>query len=503
MRGEPLVRKAVGLGAGLLLALTLASGTGLLPAAGQPTHPSSQAAAPSSSPPAGPAPLPSSALPESYPWVRLAETLKPAVVNISTTRVVQAPQLGQSEPGEPSDPFEEFFRRFFGEGMPRAFKSRSLGSGFVVDPNGLIVTNNHVVAQATEITVRLAGGETFPAQVVGRDPKSDLALLRIKASGLPVVPLGDSSQLRVGEPVMAIGNPFGLDHTVTVGIVSATGRVIGAGPYDNFIQTDAAINPGNSGGPLINTRGEAIGISSAIFSSRGGGFMGIGFAIPSDTAKFVIPQLKATGHVVRGFLGVAVQALTPELAKAFGLEKEEGALVAGVQPGSPAEEAGIRRGDVILQYDGQRIDDLPELPRLVAATPVGKKVTVKVLRDGKPLDVAAKIGELKEQEEVAAREEGPVERSKLGLKLQELTPELAQRFGVKGDQGVVVAGVIPGSPAAEAGLRPGDVILEVNRQKVKGLKDVEAALAKRPPSEGTLFLVERDGASRYVILKVG
>jgi len=494
---ETLLRKVAGLGAGLLL-LTLAFswGTGWLPATASSPAPVSA--------PAEPAPLPSSALPEAYPWVRLAEALKPAVVNISSTRVVQAPQPGPGQPGDPrSEFFEEFFRRFFGERTPREFRTRSLGSGFIVDPGGYIVTNHHVIAQATEITVRLASGETHPAEVVGRDPKTDLALLRIKASGLPVIRWGDSSQLRVAEPVMAIGNPFGLDHTVTVGIVSATGRVIGAGPYDNFIQTDAAINPGNSGGPLINTRGEAVGIASAIFSARGGGFMGISFAIPSDTAKSVIPQLKERGRVVRGYLGVAVQPLTQELAKAFGLEKDEGALVAAVQPGSPAAEAGLRQGDVIVEYDGKPIEDVPELPRLVAATPIGKEVAMKVLREGQPQTLTAKIGELKE-EEVAAREgEGKTEKSALGFRLEELTPELAQRLGVKPREGVVITAVQPGSPAAEAGLRPGDVVVEVNRQKVKRLKDVEAALAKRPPAEGSLFLVEREGAGRYVVLKTG
>jgi len=495
---ETLLRKVAGLGTGLLLlTLALSWGTAWLPATASSPAPASA--------PAEPAPLPSSALPEAYPWVRLAETLKPAVVNISTTRVVQAPQPGPGQgPGGPqSEFFEEFFRRFFGERMPREFRSRSLGSGFIVDPDGYIVTNHHVIAQATEITVQLASGETHPAEVVGRDPKTDLALLRVKASGLPVIRWGDSSQLRVAEPVMAIGNPFGLDHTVTVGIVSATGRVIGAGPYDNFIQTDAAINPGNSGGPLINTRGEAVGIASAIFSARGGGFMGIGFAIPSDTAKSVISQLKEHGRVVRGYLGVAVQPLTPELAKAFGLEKDDGALVAAVQPGSPAAEAGLRRGDVIIEYDGKPIGEIPELPRLVAATPIGKEVAMKILREGQPQTLSVKIGELRE-EEVAAREgEGRTEKTELGLRLEELTPELAQRLGVERREGVVITAVQPGSPAAEAGLRPGDLVVEVNRQKVKRLKDVEAALAKRPPAEGALFLVEREGAGRYVVLKTG
>src|SRR5213594_7158 len=307
--------------------------------------------------------------PAASPWVELARTLKPAVVNISTKRV---------------DKSNQSFEQFFG-GRPRR-AVRSLGSGFVINPNGLIVTNNHVVDGATEIKVTLADGRELPGRVLGRDPKTDIALLKVDATGLLVIPLGDSSRLQVGEPVMAIGNPFGLEQTVTTGIVSATGRVIGEGPYDDFIQTDASINPGNSGGPLINARGEAIGINSAIVS-RSGGSVGIGFAIPINLAKPILTQLASSGHVVRGWLGVAIQPVTAELAKSFGLGEPAGALVASVVGGSPAMQAGIKPGDVITEYNGKKVARADALPRAVADTPVGRDVPVTLVRDGKPMKV--------------------------------------------------------------------------------------------------------------------
>src|SRR5881628_1010272 len=299
--------------------------------------------------------------PAASPWVELARTLKPAVVNISTKRV---------------DKSNQSFEQFFG-GRPRR-AVRSLGSGFVINPNGLIVTNNHVVDGATEIKVTLADGRELPGRVLGRDPKTDIALLKVDATGLLVIPLGDSSRLQVGEPVMAIGNPFGLEQTVTTGIVSATGRVIGEGPYDDFIQTDASINPGNSGGPLINAQGQAVGIDAAIFSQSGGS-VGIGFAIPSNLAKTVVTQLADTGHVSRGWLGVSIQSLTPELAKSFGLTETTGALVGSVTDDSPAMKAGIKAGDIITEFDGHKVARSETLPRLVAETPARREVPVTVL----------------------------------------------------------------------------------------------------------------------------
>src|SRR5437667_2613471 len=283
--------------------------------------------------------------PAASPWVELARTLKPAVVNISTKRV---------------DRSNQSFEQFFG-GRPRR-AVRSLGSCFVINPNGLIVTNNHVVDGATEIKVTLADGRELPGRVLGRDPKTDIALLKVDATGLLVIPLGDSSRLQVGEPVMAIGNPFGLEQTVTTGIVSATGRVIGEGPYDNFIQTDASINPGNSGGPLINSRGQAVGLNTAIFTQTGGS-VGIGFAIPIDLAKTVVTQLANGGQVVRGYLGVSIQPMSTDLAKSFGMAQATGALVSSVVEGSPAATAGVKAGDVITEYDGRKVARSEDLPR--------------------------------------------------------------------------------------------------------------------------------------------
>src|SRR5687767_7549615 len=312
-------------------------------------------------------------------WVNLARELKPAVVNISTKRAADAPEA--KSPFGDDERFNQFFKHFFGN-QPRR-PARSLGSGFVINQDGHIVTNNHVVANATEIRVKLSDGRELPAKVVGRDPKTDLALLKVEATGLPVIPLGNSGELQVGESVMAIGNPFGLEQTVTTGIVSATGRVIGEGPYDDFIQTDASINPGNSGGPLINARGQAIGVNTAIFSQTGGS-VGIGFAIPANLAKSVVAQLAHSGRVVRGWLGVTVQPLTADLAKSFNVAGSTGALVASVAEGSPAMKAGVKAGDVITEYDGRKVARSEELPRAVAETPTGRDVPVTVVRDGKP-----------------------------------------------------------------------------------------------------------------------
>ncbi|RMF88069.1 MAG: Do family serine endopeptidase [Nitrospinota bacterium] len=315
----------------------------------------------------------------------LVKTLTPAVVNIRTTQVVQGEEFATG----PRHPMQEFSERFFGLQRPPAFR-QSLGSGFIIDPAGYIVTNNHVIANARTIGVRLADGREFNASVLGTDPQTDLALLRIKAEGdLPAVPLGDSEATQVGDWVIAIGNPFGLGQTVTTGIISAKGRVIGAGPYDDFLQTDAAINPGNSGGPLFNLNGEVIGINTAIVASG----QGIGFAIPSQLAKTVIAQLKSRGRVVRGWLGVYVQPLTPPLAQSLGLEKLQGALVADVVAGGPAAEAGVQPGDVIVALGGQPVQTATDLPRLVAEAPVGKAVPVKLIRRGKTRSVAVTIGE--------------------------------------------------------------------------------------------------------------
>ena len=428
----------------------------------------------------------------SSPWVPLARALKPAVVNISAKRLQDAAPA--PPPGH--GPLDDFFKQFF-RGMPRR-TVRSLGSGFVINPDGHILTNNHVVDGATEIVVRLGDGREFRAKVLGRDSKTDLALLKIEASGLPVVPLGDSSRLEVGEPVMAIGNPFGLEETVTTGIVSATGRVIGEGPYDDFIQTDASINPGNSGGPLIAADGRAIGINTAIFS-QGGGSIGIGFAIPINVAKPVATQLAETGHVVRGWLGVAIQPLTPALAKSFGLPDTHGAVVTAVQDGSPASRAGLRPGDVVTEYNGREVARAEELPRVVAETPVGREVPLTVVRDGKRLTLTPTITRLAESEEQPSA--GPTGKGSLGLVVQPVTPEVAKELGLAERRGVLVRDVEDGSPAANAGLRPGDVIVEIDRQPIRSVQDLRRVMERHRKETPALFLVRRNEGSLYVAVE--
>jgi serine protease Do len=440
-----------------------------------------------------PAPPPAIALPESYPWMRLAEALTPAVVNV---RVTGEPARGR----DAAEQLPEPFRRFAPERGPRAV--RGMGSGFIVDASGYIVTNHHVVNEAKSIEVTLSDRRQLPARLVGSDPDTDLALLKVDATGLPTIPLGRSTEVRVGEPVMAIGNPFGLDHTVTVGIISAKSRVIGAGRYDDFLQTDAAINPGNSGGPLISTRGEAVGIASAI-ASRNGGFQGIGFAIPSDLARPILAELRTAGRVTRGWLGVSIQPLTPDLVRSFGLAREEGALVASVVDDSPAARAGVKAGDVVTRYDGKAVDGPRALSGLVASTAIGRTVELEVVRDGQPRTVSVTIGNLAEARSAATPAE-PRVAGRLGLELQELTPELAQRLGAKAGKGVVVTEVRPGSPAARAGLAEGDVIREVNRKPVEALEDIDRGMGRSGSGgEQVLLRVERQGASRYVVVEAG
>jgi serine protease Do len=444
-------------------------------------------------------------VPPSFPgnvFVDLAKHVKPAVVNISTKRVVKGGGrvFRQFSPRE-RDPFrdffgEDFFNRFFGETPQRDFVQRSLGSGFIIDHAGHIITNNHVIEGASEIRVRLSTGKEFDAEVVGRDPKTDLALIKIKSRGeLPIVDLGDSSKLEIGEWVMAIGNPFGLSHTVTVGIVSAKGRVIGSGPYDDFIQTDASINPGNSGGPLFNLQGEVIGINTAIVASG----QGIGFAIPINVAKEVIPQLKKQGKVTRGGIGVYVQKMTDDLAKSFKLEKARGALVADVIAGGAAETGGIHRGDVILKFDGKPIEEMNELPRIVAATPVGKEVQVEIWREGKPLTVKVKVGELKDEPVAQAEEKMEVD---LGMSVQEITPEMARQLLLREPGGVLVSQVEPGGTADEAGVQRGDVIWEINGKGIRSLADYRERIGRVKKGEILRLLIKRGERNLYLTIRV-
>jgi serine protease Do len=427
-------------------------------------------------------------------WATLAQSVRPAVVNVSTTRTVPAASDMPKGRGE-RDPFDEFFRRFFGD-RPRG-DVRSLGSGFVINSDGHIVTNNHVVDGATEIRVKLADGRELPAKLIGRDPKTDLALLKIDATGLPVIPLGDSAALRVGEAVMAIGNPFGLEQTVTTGIVSATGRVIGGGPYDDFIQTDAAINPGNSGGPLINARGQAVGINTAIVSPSGGS-VGIGFAIPIALAKSVVTQLAQSGHVVRGWLGVAIQPLTPELAKGFGLSDTHGALVTSVVDGSPAMKAGLKAGDVITVYDGRPVGRMEDLPRAVADTRIGRAVPLTLVRQGKPLTLAVTVGRLGDSPQTASAT--ATDQPRLGLALEPLTRARARDLGLGDTRGVLVQDVQEGSLAARAGIQPGDVIVEVDQRAVETPGQMRQLVTRHPAGTPLLLLVHREGASLFVAI---
>jgi serine protease Do len=425
------------------------------------------------------------------PFTALVEKLTPSVVNVKVSKVEKA---AFPWPDFPGGPFGEFFHS---PQFPQNRTVQGAGSGVIISDEGYILTNNHVVEGAKEVDVTLADKRELKAKVVGRDPKTDLAVLKINAGrNLPAANLGDSNQLKVGDWVLAIGNPFGLSHTVTAGIVSAKGRVIGAGPYDDFIQTDASINPGNSGGPLFSMKGEVVGINTAIIPNG----QGIGFAIPVNTAKPLIPQLVAKGEVTRGFLGVNIQSITPDLAAALKLEGRKGALVADVVSGGPADTAGIKRGDVIVAYDGKAIEDSHDLPVAVAATPIDKEVTVTVIRDGKEHRVSAKIAKLESEETVAEGSKQPA-HGKWGLKLQDLNPQIASQLGLEADHGVVVVGVQSGSPADLASIQQGDVILEVNRHPVKSVKEVKEQVAKAADSDSLLLLVQSEHGSRYVALK--
>ena len=441
---------------------------------------------------AGPAAV-SSAAPPMVPanFSELAEKVRAGVVNIQVVKKVRgaAFQGFQGNPFGGRNPFEDFF----GDNQPER-RQQGVGSGFIMNRDGYVLTNNHVVEDADQIKVKLAGGTELAGRIVGRDPKTDLALVKIDGSAdLKPLTLGDSDSLKVGHWVVAVGSPFGLEQTVTAGIVSAKGRVIGSGPYDNFIQTDASINPGNSGGPLINMQGEVVGINTAIIASG----QGIGFAIPINMAKEIAPQLQKKGHVTRGLLGVSIQDVTPELAKSFGLKERKGALVAGLVPGGPAERAGLETGDVIVEFDGRPVADSKELPRIVAATPVGKAVTVKLLRDGKNLERQVKVGQMEEETPETAK--APAHKS-LGIAVQDLTPRIARELGLKGQTGVVVTEVEPGSAAADAMLQAGDVIREINRQPVRNVEEFVRKTGQAKGKEGILLLIQRGSGTLFAVL---
>ena len=443
----------------------------------------------------------------------LAERLSPAVVNISTTMVVNnndRPQMPQFPEGSP---FEDFFKEFQERGEPSR-RAQSLGSGFIIDAAGIVVTNNHVIENADEITVILSNDESFKAEVIGRDAKTDIAVLQIEPgdSNLTAVSFGDSDGLRVGDWVMAIGNPFGLGGTVTAGIVSARGRDINSGPYDDFIQTDASINRGNSGGPLFNLDGEVIGINTAIFSQTGGS-VGIGFAISANLATQVVGQLKDYGRTRRGWLGVFIQEVTEDIADSLGLDAAKGALIASVTKAGPADEAGLQAGDVIIRFDGKDVVKSRDLPRIVAETAVETTVDVEVVRGGNSKILSVTLGELEQAENGGLLSRGK-EKEKandtkiesIGLVVAPLTEELNEKFGIEtGENGIVVLVVAEGSPAADKGLQPGDIIRRLNQSAITSVEQLSEGIvrAKKEGRKGVLMLIESDGQTRFVQISFG
>ncbi len=429
----------------------------------------------------------------------LADHVKNTVVNISTTQTIKEnPMQPFTGPNSPFRDFfgDDFFKKFFGEMPQGQMKTHALGSGFIIDQSGLILTNNHVVEKADEIKIKIVSGKEYDAKVVARDSKTDIALIKVKAdSDFPKpAQLGDSDAMRVGDWVMAVGNPFGLGHTVTAGIISAKGRVIGAGPYDDFLQTDAAINPGNSGGPLFNMDAQVVGLNTAIVAQG----QGIGFAIPVNVAKDILPQLKS-GKVVRGWLGIMIQDITPELAESFGVKESKGVIVADVVKDGPADTAGIKRGDVVTTLNGKEIENAHALSRFVAATAPGTQATLQVMRDGKTRDIKIAIGTMPEE---TSTEKAETKESMWGITVQNITPEISQRFGWdENERGAVISEIQPGSPAAEARLRAGDLIKEVNRQKIQNVRDYNQAIQKPKKGESVLLLVKRGQNTFYVALK--
>ena len=427
-------------------------------------------------------------------FAAIAKKTMPVVVNISTVSQ-------RSSRSGSNDPIEDFFNRFFGESAPRD-NQRSLGSGIIISKDGEILTNYHVVRNADVIKVKLADQTEHEARLIGKDGRTDLALIKLrKTSGnLPFARLGLSSQLDVGDWVMAIGNPFGLEHTVTAGIVSAKGRVIGAGPYDNFIQTDASINPGNSGGPLINATGEVVGVNSAIFSQSGGN-VGIGFAIPIDLARKVAEQHRKNGRVVRGWLGVRAQDLPPATAATLGHFKHPSdlAIVTAVTDSSPAAEAGIKTGDIIVEFNGKAVPRSHDFRSIIADTPPGQKIILKIFREKKEQTVAVKIGELPDDgdlnQQIEARD------PELGLRVQRITPEAARRLGLSSSKGVLVMEVQPGSPADQVGIEPADVIREINQRPVSNVKEFERATRQGRRGDRILLLVQRGDNAVFFAVK--
>jgi serine protease Do len=439
---------------------------------------------------------PAKMIPENFSG--LSQMVSPAVVNIRTVKTIKGGGRVFRQfrkPFEKDDPMRDFFDRFFGQDQQKDFKQRSLGSGFIIDEKGFIVTNNHVVEGADQIIVLLRNETKYDAEVIGRDPNTDLALIKIKGNGnFPVAHLGDSDSLEVGEWVVAIGNPFGLENTVTAGIVSAKGRVIGSGPYDDFIQTDASINPGNSGGPLLNMKGEVIGINTAIVASG----QGIGFAIPINLAKGILNQLKAQGEVTRGWLGVAIQDLSDELAEYYGLKKGKGVLVTEVFSGDPADKAGIKPKDVIIKVNDQPVETTRDLTGLVADLKVGEETAVVVSRGGREKTFVVTIAKREDKKIVSRRFQEETEDA-FGIRVENLTPEIARRFKIKDIAGVIVSSVKPGEKGAGAGVSVGDIIKEVNHSEVKNVDEYFQAVEKVGTGETVQMFIKRINVGFLVI----
>jgi serine protease Do len=435
-------------------------------------------------------------------FIDIVKAEKPKVVNIYT---MQKPKTRGGAPGGPhggpNDPNREFFERFFGG--PRSTPRRSLGSGFIISKDGYILTNNHVVEGADEIQVKLNDGKEYKAKIIGTDPETDIGLIKIEPKGeLPTVEFGESDDLDVGEWVLAIGNPFGLSHTVTVGVVSALHRNIGAGKYDNYIQTDASINPGNSGGPLYDLDGKVIGINGAILPGNQGGNIGIGFAIPINMVKSILPDLKSSRGVQRGWLGVIIQKLTPELREALNLKDINGALVGDISKGGPAEKADIRRGDLIIEFGGKKITSYDMLPRVVASFKPNSRVKVKLVRNGKTITVKLKLGDLTK---AMKRAEGKVDveedRNNLGVVVRNITPDIQRQFGLQSAQGVVVTDIQKGGAFSMAGVQPGDIIEEVNRVAVSNITEFKKAVDKTKKDDSILLAVRRGSSSNFVVVR--
>jgi len=452
---------------------------------------------------AEPPPVPDEVDRLSQAFRTVAKRVKPAVVAVGTTQTVEGP----------ANPFgmgDDFLRRFFGmepdESARRAprrkYSRQGLGSGVIIDADGYILTNNHVVADADEITVRLADGREFKAEVIGKDPPTEIAVIRIKADNLPAAQLGDSDRMEVGDWVLAIGAPFGLEQTVTSGIISATGRShVGIADYESFIQTDAAINPGNSGGPLVNMRGQVVGINTAI-ASRSGGYMGVGFAVPINMAHEVMKRIREKGEVVRGWLGVGIQSISREMADSMKLKDTDGVLVSQVFEGGPADKAGIKTGDIIVEFDGKPVKGPSELQNLVAWTDPGKKVPAVVLRGGKRVSVTIEVEKRGDAAEIAGAEHGaPAEVKDLGIQVSAVTPEAAERFGYRAGQGVLITDVAPDALAARAGLQPGMLILKVGDQKVTTVAEFRAALKDVDLGRGVPLLVRAGDRQVFILLK--